>query len=74
MKFRRNPYFNGILSAIFVNMCLPVSEKSRNPYFNGILSAIKDVFELLRANDVAILILMESFLQYNKRKTSKTER
>ena len=36
----------------------------RNPYFIGILSAIRMVFMLLDLDNVAILILLESFLQY----------
>mgnify|MGYP001442249181 CR=1 FL=1 len=37
----RNPYFNGILSAISLsNTKMLQSILSRNPYFNGILSAI----------------------------------
>ena len=38
---------------------------SRNPYFNGILSAMSDARKSGTASEsVAILILMESFLQY----------
>ena len=39
--FGRNPYFIGILSAIFQTLKKFKDLKSRNPYFIGILSAIK---------------------------------
>ena len=39
-------------------------EKCRNPYFIGILSAIKKTnFKTIKIKKVAILILLESFLQ-----------
>ena len=37
--------------------------KCRNPYFIGILSAIRTYLENKHCNGVAILILLESFLQ-----------
>ena len=64
-KTGRNPYFSGILSAIkMIITQIKSVMKSRNPYFSGILSAISNYnFKDIINNTVAILILVESFLQ-----------
>ena len=60
----RNPYFIGILSAILHYLFEGQNCMCRNPYFIGILSAIMNIKKLkIILKEVAILILLESFLQ-----------
>ena len=61
----RNPYFIGILSAINIYEWFAPHLRGRNPYFIGILSAIESMkIDTITYDGVAILILLESFLQY----------
>ena len=44
----RNPYFNGILSAILNKNEIEIINKRRNPYFIGIISAILICFIFMK--------------------------
>ena len=67
MSKRHNPYFIGILSAIMKMNKTTTKTFGRNPYFIGILSAIQCKTPIYLQNGlVAILILLESFLQFKE--------
>ena len=75
MSKRHNPYFIGILSAIMKMNKTTTKTFGRNPYFIGILSAIQCKTPIYLQNGlVAILILLESFLQSNGTICTNTQR